>query len=104
MPVNRRINLPTTSTGIAPLDRILGGGLPTPSMIVLAGEPGSGKTVLTLQMLFHAARQGKKCVYFTTLSEPAAKIIRHMQAFEFFDADVVDQQITFVDLGAGMRE
>lgn len=100
----RRRTLPIASTGIVALDRILGGGLPSPAMVVVAGEPGSGKTVLTLQMLFHAARQGQKCVYFTTLSEPAAKIINHMQAFDFFDADLVDQHITFVDLGRDIRQ
>ena len=57
-------------TGSAALDAILGGGIPTRSVTVVAGEPGSGKTVFTLQTLFHQARQGKKCLYFTTLSEP----------------------------------
>jgi KaiC/GvpD/RAD55 family RecA-like ATPase len=37
---------------------------------VIAGELGTGKTLVALQMLFHLARQGKKCLYFTTLSEP----------------------------------
>ena len=83
-----------------PLDTILGGGIPVRSVTVVAGEPGSGKTVLTLQMLFHQARQGKKCLYFTTLSEPALKIIRYMQLFSFFDADLIDERIVFVDLGS----
>jgi len=64
------------STGSGPLDTILGGGLPVRSVTVVAGEPGSGKTVFTLQALFHHARQGKKCLYFSTLSEPALKTIR----------------------------
>jgi circadian clock protein KaiC len=70
---------------------------------VIAGEPGSGKTILTLQMLFHAARQGKTSLYFTTLSEPAVKVIRYMQTFDFFDADLLEQKIVFVDLGRFMR-
>ncbi|HXK29709.1 MAG TPA: RAD55 family ATPase, partial [Candidatus Binatia bacterium] len=73
-------------TGSAALDAILGGGIPAQSVTVIAGEPGSGKTVFTLQALFHHARQGKKCLYFTTLSEPALKVIRYMQLFSFFDA------------------
>ena len=91
------------STGSDPLDAILGGGIPAQSVTVVAGEPGSGKTVFTLQTLFHQARQGKKCLYFTTLSEPALKVIRYMQLFSFFDPHLVDERIVFVDLGSAIR-
>ena len=46
------------SSGAAALDAILGGGIPAQSVTIVAGEPGSGKTVFTLQALFHHARQG----------------------------------------------
>ncbi len=72
-------------------------------MTVVAGEPGSGKTVFTLQALFHHARQGKKCLYFTTLSEPALKVIRYMQLFSFFDARLIEDRIVFADLGSTLR-
>jgi len=91
------------STGSAALDMILGGGIPTGSVTVVAGEPGSGKTVFTLQTLFHHARQGKKCVYFTTLSEPAMKVIRYMQLFSFFDARLIEARVVFADLGSTLR-
>ena len=91
------------STGSAPLDAILGGGIPAQSVTVVAGEPGSGKTIFTLQTLFHQARQGKKCLYFTTLSEPALKVIRYMQLFSFFDPQLVDDRIVLVDLGSAIR-
>src|SRR5512134_382757 len=91
------------STGSAALDAILGGGIPARSVTVVAGEPGSGKTVLTLQTLFYHARQGKKCLYFTTLSEPSLKIIRYMQLFSFFDARLLEDRIVFVDLGSVLR-
>jgi len=90
-------------TGSAALDAILGGGIPAGSVTVVAGEPGSGKTVFTLQTLFHHARQGKKCLYFTTLSEPALKVIRYMQLFSFFDARLIEERIVFADLGSTLR-
>src|SRR5437667_307166 len=40
-------------TGIARLDDILAGGLPSRSVTVLAGAPGSGKTILAQQICFH---------------------------------------------------
>jgi circadian clock protein KaiC len=92
------------STGSAAFDRILGGGLPVRSLTVVAGEPGAGKTLFTLQALFHLAKQGKKCLYFTTLSEPSMKLVHHMQQFSFFDENAMGKQLVFVDLGAVIRE
>lgn len=97
------VRLERVSTGIPALDEVLGGGIPARSVTVLSGEPGSGKTVLALQMLFHAARQGKKALYFTTLSEPSLKLVRHMQGFRFFDAGLLDEHVKVVDLGSTLR-
>src|SRR5204862_6235216 len=77
-------------TGNPALDRILGGGLPARSITLIAGEPGAGKTILALQILFHQARQGRRSLYFTTLAEPAVKLIRYMQLFSFFDPALLD--------------
>lgn len=98
------MRLAVETTGDVALDEILGGGIPARSVVIIAGEPGSGKTVMTLQMLFHAARAGKKSLYFTTLSEPAVKVIRYMQMFEFFDAALLDKHLIMSDLGRFVRE
>lgn len=98
-----RTPLERLSTGSAALDRILDGGLPVRSMTIVAGEPGAGKTLFALQMLFHLGRQGKKGLYFTTLSEPSVKLLKYMQQFSFFDEDAVGKQVTFVDLGSVVR-
>ena len=90
-------------TGVGELDRMLDGGIPTQSVTVIAGEPGTGKTVLALKMMFTAAQRGAKCLYITTLSEPAIKLIRHMQLFEFFDGSLVGDNIVLCDLGAVLR-
>ena len=47
-------------TGIAELDRVLGGGLVTGSAVLLAGEPGIGKSTLTLQLVAALAQRGKR--------------------------------------------
>lgn len=91
------------SSGNPALDSILGGGIPARSVSVIAGDPGSGKTILTLQMLFLAARRGRTCLYFTTLSEPAIKVVRYMQSFDFFDASLLDRKIHFSDLSSAIR-
>lgn len=50
------------STGMAPLDHVLGGGLVAGSVVLLASPPGIGKSSLTLQML---AGLGHRCLYVT---------------------------------------
>lgn len=95
--------LPRIATGIPELDSVLYSGIPERSIVVIAGESGSGKTVLTLQMLFDAARHKKNSLYFTTLSEPPFKVIRYMQLFDFFDEKLMAEHITMADLGSILR-
>jgi DNA repair protein RadA/Sms len=53
---------PRVSTGIPGLDRVLGGGLVPASVILLAGEPGIGKSTLLLQLLSRLAGNGRGCL------------------------------------------
>ncbi len=47
----------TTATGLDELDRVLGGGLVPGAVMLLAGEPGIGKSTLLLEVAaLHAAR------------------------------------------------
>lgn len=90
-------------TGVRNLDAILHGGLPSGSVTVVAGPPGSGKTILTEQVCFHAAARGSRVLYFNTLSEPTAKTLRYLSQFAFFDPRVLEDVFTFVDLGIILR-
>jgi circadian clock protein KaiC len=74
----RAIPFDRLSTGSAPLDLLLGGGFPSRSVTIVAGEPGTGKTVLALQMVFAQALQGRRSLFLTTLAEPAMKLLRYM--------------------------
>ncbi len=51
------------TTGIGEFDRVLGGGMIEGSLILIGGEPGIGKSTLTLQSMGHLARLGKKVLY-----------------------------------------
>ena len=48
-----------TSTGIRELDRVLGGGVVTGSVILVGGDPGIGKSTLLLQALAGLSGQGQ---------------------------------------------
>lgn len=51
------------TTGIAELDRVLGGGLVEGSAILLGGDPGIGKSTLLLQAASTLARSGRDVLY-----------------------------------------
>ncbi len=50
-------------TGIAELNRVLGGGLTRGSFTLIGGEPGIGKSTLLLQMAEGVASQGSSLLY-----------------------------------------
>ena len=72
-------NVPRARTGVAGLDEILGGGLPTNHIYLLDGEPGAGKTTLALQFLIEGARQGERGLY-VTLSESRRELLAVAEA------------------------
>lgn len=51
------------ASGMGELDRVLGGGLVHGSLILLAGDPGIGKSTLVLSMASNLATSGHSCVY-----------------------------------------
>ena len=52
-----------TVTGIAEIDRVLGGGIVNGSAVLIGGEPGIGKSTLMLQMMHNLAKAGQKVLY-----------------------------------------
>ncbi len=52
-------------TGVAELDRVLGGGLVPGAVVLLAGEPGVGKSTLLLQVVAAVAARGVRALYVT---------------------------------------
>ena len=50
-------------TGLAELDRVLGGGLVVGSVVLLGGDPGIGKSTLLLQSLAHYRDAGTTTLY-----------------------------------------
>ena len=83
-------------SGVEGLDRILCGGLLRPSSYLLAGGPGTGKTVLASQMAFHLASRDDRIFFVSVLTEPYSHLLRNISTFTFFDESRINRQITFV--------
>ena len=62
------------SSGVPELDRVLGGGLVPGAAILLAGEPGVGKSTLLLEVAAQTARYQRRTLYVT--GEESASQVR----------------------------
>jgi DNA repair protein RadA/Sms len=63
---------PRTSTGMAEMDRVLGGGVVAGSVILIGGDPGIGKSTLLLQLL--AGVQGRLDTLYITGEESLTQV------------------------------
>lgn len=91
------------ATGCVGLDEILQGGIPSNTITVLMGAPGTGKTILAEGLAFCNATEAKPALYLTTLSEPLEKFIFHGQSYNFFDSAKVGKSVIYEDLGINVR-
>ena len=91
------------ATGCVGLDEILQGGIPSNTITVLMGAPGTGKTILAEGLAFCNATEAKPALYLTTLSEPLEKFIFHGQSYNFFDPAKVGKSVIYEDLGISVR-
>ena len=91
-------------SGHAPLDEILGGGLPANAISLVMGRPGSGKTILAQQYAFRNGRPDRPAVYFSTVSEPLEKIVRFGQSLAFFDTAAIGTSVFYEDLGTTLNQ
>lgn len=98
-------NLGRRESGVPGLDDMLQGGFPVPSSILLAGDPGTGKTTFAVQSLFHGAKKGEMSLYLTAISEPQWVVQKFLSEFSFYDQSLVDEdRVVFMDIGPILRD
>lgn len=97
------VSVESELTGIAGLDRVTG-GLPPNGLTILIGAPGTGKTVVALQIAMNHAQQGKDVIFFSAFSESPEKVLSHLHSFSFFKAELVGERVTLLSLKAALLE
>jgi circadian clock protein KaiC len=86
-------------TGIDGLDKLVCGGLPVPSTVLIGGEPGTGKTTLSVQTLFYGAKKGDVGVYITAISEPRWVVQKFLSQYTFYDEAAIEKEkIVFLEI------
>ena len=78
---------PRAASGMAELDRVLGGGLVPASAILVGGDPGIGKSTLLLQATAAFAKSGLKALYFSG-EEATAQVQMRAERLGLADAPV----------------
>lgn len=72
-------------TGIAELDRVLGGGIMQGSLILVGGDPGIGKSTLLLQVCRQLSLAGRRVLYISGEESLKQIKLRAMRIGEFQD-------------------
>ena len=75
------------SSGVSELDRVLGGGLVPGAAILLAGEPGVGKSTLLLSVTAESARQNMTALYISG-EESASQVRLRAQRLNAIDPNL----------------
>lgn len=57
-------------SGIDGFDNLISGGFPTGKVFLVAGEPGTGKTIFALQYLMAGLKKGEKAIYVSIDETP----------------------------------
>jgi replicative DNA helicase len=68
--------------GMAPLDRMLGGGLRPGELMLIGGAQGTGKTTLALQMARNIAASGQAYVLYVNFEHDDADMLNRLIAME----------------------
>ncbi len=63
------------TTGLKKFDKVISGGFPENSVVLLSGGPGTGKTLFSLKFLLEGAIKGERCCYIT-LSEDRKELLK----------------------------
>jgi circadian clock protein KaiC len=92
------------ASGSARLDAVLGGGVPMNGINLVMGRPGTGKTILAQQYIFHNATDERPALYLSTVSEPMEKMLRYGQSLTFFDTAAVGSRVIYDDLGQRLND
>ncbi len=84
-------------TGITGFDEITRGGLPEGRTTVLAGGPGSGKTIFAMQFLVHGVRSCGEPGIFVAFEEAPARIVDNLKGFGWRLETLIPKKIYCMD-------
>jgi circadian clock protein KaiC len=85
-------------TGIAGLDEMICGGLPFPSLTLVAGDIGSGKATFCMQFLCKGAELKELGLYFMTVGGSPEWLFKFISTYDFWEQKYFENEIKYIDL------
>jgi circadian clock protein KaiC len=82
------------STGVDGLDTLIGGGFPKGSLVIVAGEAGSGKTIISAQYLHHGASKVAEPGIYVSFAENRETFLHNMRKLNM-DFESLEQEGKF---------
>ncbi len=83
-------SLPKAPTGIRGLDEVLEGGIPRGRTTLVAGSPGTGKTLLGIEFLVRGAREFGENGVIVSFEERPDEIVRNVSSLGFDLQGLID--------------
>ncbi len=87
------VNPVRTKTGIPGLDEILFGGIPENNLVVISGDPGSGKTCLCIEYLYNGVVKYNEPGLYISLEESADEIISFAELFDWDVRTLIEKKM-----------
>ncbi|WP_120953248.1 DnaB-like helicase C-terminal domain-containing protein [Helicobacter sp. L8] len=89
-------------SGIASLDKALGGGFETQSLVLIGGDPDAGKTMLGLQILSHISQSVR--VAFFSFEFPLRGLVPKLQEVQESTARLDEERLLITDVGQDLED
>jgi circadian clock protein KaiC len=92
------------STGIPVLDTLIEGGIPRGFTVLVAGNPGTGKTILTSHFLFDGLLKGESALY-VSFSESKIQFYQNFERFGMnFEDFEAENKFAYLDFASVTKE
>ena len=92
------------STGIPDFEKLIDGGIPRNFLVAVTGEPGTGKTIFSIQFTAQGIKDGDLCIYVTT-EESRDSIIKQAEQFGIdFSSAVKAKKLLLIDALMGLED
>jgi len=93
------VDIERIRSGVPGLDNIISGGIPKNNLVVVSGDPGSGKTILCMEFIYQGAKTYGENGVFVSLEESKEDIIRLASLFGWdFEALIKQKKMEIVTI------
>jgi circadian clock protein KaiC len=84
-------------TGVSGLDKVLNGGIPKGSIILISGATGTGKTILCLEFVYHGAKMFKEPGVFLSTEQSEEDLKNQLKSFGWDCDSLIKKNLLYIE-------